>query len=142
MSKLDDLLGGLSPEQRKLLELRLKRQHQDAEKKRVLVSIQPDGTRRPLFCMHSAMGSVGYYAKLARDLNPDQPFYGVQSLGLEAEQEPLTRVEEMASYYLEAIRLIQRRGPYRLGGHSSGGLIAFEMARQLHQQGEDVELLV
>jgi len=142
MSKLDDLLAGLSPEQRRLLELRLKRQHQDAEKKRVLVSIRPDGTRRPFFCMHSAMGSVGYYANLARHLHPDQPFYGVQSLGLEAEQEPLTRVEEMAAYYLDAIRLVQAQGPYRLGGHSSGGLIAFEMARQLHRQGEGVELLV
>jgi thioesterase domain-containing protein len=141
MITLDERIAALTPAQRQLLELRLKKQSLIADKKRILVPIQPDGSKRPFFCIHSAVGGVGYYANLARHLNADQPFYGVQALGLEAEQEPLTRVEEMASYYIEVIRTVQPTGPYLLGGHSSGGLVAFEMAQQLRRGGDDVKLL-
>jgi thioesterase domain-containing protein len=39
----------------------------------------------------------------------------------------------------EAILTVQESGPYRLGGHCFGGLVAFEIARQLRRQGEEVE---
>src|SRR5207248_1548705 len=43
--------------------------------------------------------------------------------------------------YVEAIRSVQTEGPYYLGGYSAGGLIAFEMARQLHASGSEIALV-
>jgi len=79
--------------------------------------------------------------ELARHLGPEQPVYGLQARGLNAEAEPLTRVEEMAKHYLEEIRAVQPTGPYRLLGWSLGGILAFEMAHQLHDRGEQVALI-
>nr|WP_301542280.1 non-ribosomal peptide synthetase [Pyxidicoccus fallax] len=106
-----------------------------------LVPIQGDGSQRPLFLVHPVGGNVLGYARLARRLGPDQPVYGLQSQGLDGQQPSLESIEEMAALYLEAIRAIQPRGPYRLGGWSMGAVVAFEMARQLHARGEAVELL-
>jgi len=97
--------------------------------------------RRPLFLVHPVGGNVLCYAELARSLGPEQPVYGLQSLGLGEGQQPQQRVEEMAATYLAALRDVQPYGPYRLGGWSIGGVIAYEMAGQLRQAGEEVELL-
>jgi len=61
---------------------------------------------------------------------------------LEGEQEPLTQVEEMAAHHVREIRRVQPAGPYFLGGLSLGGLVAFEIAQQLHSQEQTVALLV
>jgi thioesterase domain-containing protein len=88
-------------------------------------------------------GNVLCYAELARGLGEDQPVYGLQSLGLSpvGETTPQETVEEMAASYVAAIQAAQPRGPYRLGGWSIGGAIAYEMAQQLRQAGCEVELL-
>ncbi|PTL75058.1 non-ribosomal peptide synthetase [Vitiosangium sp. GDMCC 1.1324] len=99
------------------------------------------GNKRPFFCVHAVGGTVLGYMELSRLLGPDQPFYGLQSRGLDGDQEPCESVEEMAALYIESIRRVQPRGPYLLGGWSMGGSIALEMARQLRAQGEQVELL-
>ncbi|HET6178196.1 MAG TPA: amino acid adenylation domain-containing protein [Candidatus Sulfotelmatobacter sp.] len=106
-----------------------------------LVPIQPLGSKPPLFLAHGAGGTVIIYRDLARHLGPDQPVYGLQAQGLDGSQTCLSRVEDMASHYLKAIRTIQPEGPYFLGGLSFGGTVAFEMARQLRAQGEEVALL-
>jgi amino acid adenylation domain-containing protein len=106
-----------------------------------LVAIQPDGSRRPLFLIHPAGGHVFPYAHLARHLGSDQPCYGLQARGLEEGQEPHSRIEDMAAYYIEALRTVQPTGPYLLGGWSMGGVIALEMAQQFHAQGQRVALL-
>jgi thioesterase domain-containing protein len=106
-----------------------------------LVAIQPRGTGVPLFCVHPALGSVARYDALARQLGTDRPFYALTSIGLERDQAPDTRVEAMAERYLEAVRGVQPAGPYLLGGHSFGGLVAFEMAQQLVRAGEHVAVL-
>jgi thioesterase domain-containing protein/acyl carrier protein len=106
-----------------------------------LVEIHPAGTARPFFCVHPAGGDVLCFAALARQLGPDQPFYGLQSRGMAGGDEPLTRVEDMAALYLEEVRKVQPQGPYSLGGWSLGALVAFEMARQLRTAGEEVALL-
>jgi thioesterase domain-containing protein/acyl carrier protein len=107
-----------------------------------LVAIQPHGTLKPFFCIHAAGGNVFSYVHLAQRLGREQPFYGLEARGADGEQEPLTRVEEMAAAYVEAIRAVEPRGPYLLGGWSLGGVIAFEMARQLQAHGEAVNRLV
>jgi amino acid adenylation domain-containing protein len=106
-----------------------------------LVAIQPHGTQPPFFCVHPAGGTVNCYADLARSLGLGQPFYGLQSRGLDVDEEMGTGIEEMAAHYVETIRSVQPEGPYRLGGWSLGGGIAYEMARQLKEQGEEVSLL-
>ncbi len=107
-----------------------------------LVPIQPHGSQKPVFFVHPVGGGVFSYFELARRLGTDQPFYGLQALGFEDDRLPLTSIEEMASWYLEEIRRVQAEGPYRLGGWSLGGTVAFEMARQLRERGEEVELLI
>jgi thioesterase domain-containing protein/acyl carrier protein len=106
-----------------------------------LVPIQPRGTRPPFFCVHAVGGNVLEYYDLARCLGADQPFYGLQSLGLDQRHAPQTRIEDMAAHYVEEIRRFQPAGPYFIGGRSLGGIIAYEMARQLKAAGQQVGLL-
>jgi len=106
-----------------------------------LVAIQPGGSKRPLFLVHPAGGHVFPYVHLAQLLGPDQPCYGLQARGLEDGQDPHTRIEDMATHYIQALQAVQPTGPYLLGGWSMGGVIAFEMAQQLHAQGQQVALL-
>ena len=106
-----------------------------------LVPIQTGGARTPFFCIHAAGGNVLEYHDLARLLGPDQPFYGLQAKGLDGQSAPHTSIKEMAAHYLKEMREIQPAGPYLLGGRSSGGTIAFEMACQLEAMGEKVALL-
>jgi amino acid adenylation domain-containing protein len=106
-----------------------------------LVPIQPYGTKQPFFCVHAVGGNVMSYVDLARRLGTDQPFYGLQSRGLSGLHAPQTRIEDMASHYIDEIRSVQAEGPYLLGGWSMGGTVAFEMSRQLRAQGEEVTLL-
>jgi len=106
-----------------------------------LVPVQQKGSLPPLFCIHAGGANVLIYRPLARHLGTEQPVYALQARGLDGLMEPLTRVEEMASYYLKEIRSLQPEGPYHLLGASFGGLVAFEMAHQLNAQGQQVALL-
>ena len=98
--------------------------------------------KRSFFCVHPVGGSVLCYAELARALGPDQPFHGLQAPGLDGEQPPLDTIQALAEVHVAAVRAVQPRGPYLLGGWSMGGNIALEMAQQLQRQGEQVDLLV
>ncbi|MBD1808186.1 amino acid adenylation domain-containing protein [Microcoleus sp. FACHB-SPT15] len=106
-----------------------------------LVPLQPAGSKPPFFCVHPIFGTVFPYYELAYCLGFDQPFYGLQPLGLDGEQPPLTRIEDIAAYYINCLRKVQPSGPYFLGGWSFGGLVAFEMAQQLTRGGHQVALL-
>jgi thioesterase domain-containing protein/acyl carrier protein len=117
------------------------RQQTDSQSWSPLVAIQPHGSKPPFFCMPGSGGNVIYFHQLARHLGTEQPFYALQARGLDGESAPLTCVEDIADYYLEAIRTVQPQGPYLLGGHSFGAIVAFEMAQRLHRQGKKVALL-
>ncbi|HWQ18485.1 MAG TPA: AMP-binding protein [Methanotrichaceae archaeon] len=113
----------------------------DVEQSRALsslVPVQTGGPRWPFFCM----AGVNTLTDLAHHLSPEQPVYGLMPLNWGDRQNPYARIEEMASHYLQGIRALQPEGPYFLGGHSFGGLVAFEMAHQLQRQGQRVQLLV
>jgi amino acid adenylation domain-containing protein len=107
-----------------------------------LIPIQPRGAKPPFFCVHGVGGEVLSYERLVRHLDPDQPFYAFQAKGLYTEEEPHARIEDMAAHYLDELVRFQPAGPYYLGGYSLGGLIAYEMAQQLRQQGREVALVV
>ncbi len=106
-----------------------------------LVPIQPLGFKPPLFCIHNAGGHTFSYQYLAFQLQGDRPVYGLQSQGLNGRHEPYICIEDMASHYIKEIRTVQPNGPYYLGGHSLGGILAWEMAQQLNQLGEQVAFL-
>jgi amino acid adenylation domain-containing protein len=106
-----------------------------------VVVLQGEGRARPLFVVHAGGGHLMCYHPLARLLAPDQPLYGLQARGLDDGLPPLEGTEAMAAYYLEGVRRAQPTGPYRLGGWSYGGMVAWEMARMIHADGGQVELL-
>jgi thioesterase domain-containing protein len=78
---------------------------------------------------------------MARHLGSEQPFYGFQSQGLDEERAPDIDVETMATHYVEQLLEAQPDEPYLLGGYSMGGVVAFEMAQQLHARGKRVSML-
>lgn len=110
-----------------------------------VVALQGRGSRPPFFCAHPLGGSPLCYNALARRLGEEQPFYGFDALHRvhrrDGGEVVYPSLEAMAADYIEAMRRIQPRGPYRLGGWSFGGLVAFEIACQLRRRGEEVALL-
>ena len=123
--------GGSIEELAKLL-----REQKQPEAPAPVVEIQPRGSGRPFFCVHPMGGNIFCYLELARHLGLDQPFYGIQPAGFNS-----TQIQATAKFYLEQLRAIQPDGPYLLGGWSFGGVVAFEMAQQLRDAGQDVSLL-
>jgi thioesterase domain-containing protein/acyl carrier protein len=102
-----------------------------------LVAIQSGGSDRPFFCIPGNLGNVFVdLGDLVRHLGPDQPVYGLQD-GI---HNP-SQIEALAAHYVDDIRSVQPEGPYLLGGVCSGGVIAFEMARQLQAKGQRIALL-
>ena len=106
-----------------------------------LVPLNVKGSGQPLFIVHGIYGNVLDLKQLADLLDVGRPVYALQAVGLDPHQTPHERVEDMAAHYIEAIRNVQSCGPYTLAGHSFGGLVAFEMARQLQSKGHPVDLL-
>ena len=107
-----------------------------------LVNLQAGiADKLPFFCVHPVGGNILCYMDLSRCLGTEQPFYGLQAVGLTGEKEPFSTIPEMAAHYIAAIQEIQPNGPYLLGGWSMGGVVAFEIAYQMQQQGQEVALL-
>jgi amino acid adenylation domain-containing protein len=107
-----------------------------------LVPIQAEGELPPLYCVHPGGGNVLCYVELARALGPSRPLFGLQAPGVDEGKSPLTSVEAMAETYLDAIRSASPAGPIQLCGWSFGGVVAFEMARRLAEEGRPVDRLV
>lgn len=105
-----------------------------------LVPMRP-GTGRPLFILHSHSGTIVEMWNIVWAMRCARPVWGLQAQGIDGERPPQDRVEEMAATYIAQIRSIQPEGPYALCGYSFGGSLAFEVARQLHQAGESIELV-
>ncbi|MGC8451957.1 MAG: amino acid adenylation domain-containing protein [Cylindrospermopsis raciborskii] len=112
----------------------------------VLVPLQTKGDLPPLFLIHQAGGYGLSYSnlaeKLAIEMDRKFPIYAIQSVGLDGKQSPSDTIEAMANIYISAIREIQPCGPYLLGGHSLGGLVAFAMAKELEAVGEQIQQLL
>ncbi len=96
----------------------------------------------PLFCLHPAGGTVFCYRELAAQFSGVRQVYGLQALGIDGLHAPHETLGEMAAHYVRSIRDVQATGPYHLLGWSIGGVIAFEVARQLQEQGETIGQLV
>ncbi|MGZ5445527.1 MAG: thioesterase domain-containing protein, partial [Thermoanaerobaculia bacterium] len=107
----------------------------------ILVPIQTGGDALPIFAIPGGGGNVLSLRPLARVFGDRQPLYGLQGVGSDGEAEPHTSVEQTARVNIAAVKSLQPSGPYRFVGHSYGGVVAFEMARMLLEQGEDVASL-
>ena len=106
-----------------------------------LIPLQPAGGRPPLFLAPPGGGHVVCYHHLAGLLGADQPVYGLQARGIDDGHAPMETVEEVAAFFAAAVRELQPEGPYLLGGWSFGGLVAWEMGRQMRAAGCDVGLV-
>jgi thioesterase domain-containing protein/acyl carrier protein len=106
-----------------------------------LVLLKPGAGNPPVFIAHGLGGSVIDFFQPVRHIATDHPLYGMQVRGIDGLDEPLERIEDMAEFYLDAIKKLQPRGPYLLVGYSLGGLVVLEMAQRLLADGEKVALL-
>ena len=104
-------------------------------------TVQAGGDGRPFFFVHGDQNGGGLYClKLAEGMSKDQPFYALEPYRFEGLSVPPT-LEAMAAAHIQAVQKVQPQGPYLLGGWCNGGLLAYEMARQLHAAGQSVDLL-
>ena len=108
----------------------------------LLVPLQPNGKRTPLFMIHPPGGIVVCYQAMSRLMPNDQPLYGIRARGLFGNEDLPETLSAMANEYVDAIRSVQPSGPYLIGGWSLGGVIAFEVAQQLTATGDTVEQLI
>ncbi|MEN8887106.1 MAG: amino acid adenylation domain-containing protein, partial [Winogradskyella sp.] len=106
-----------------------------------LVPIRPNGTKSPLYVVHGAGHNVLFFNSLADNLDKNQPVYGLQAKGLNGVDKPYDKIEDMAAHYIAEIIQVDPVGPYALAGYSFGGIIAYEMARQLKAQGRHTKTL-
>lgn len=107
-----------------------------------VVSLSNAGKLNPVFCFHGVGGNILNYLPLVEMAKGQRPFIAIQSASLDGMISPHKKLEEMAKFYINEMKLVQPEGPYLLAGGSMGGLIAFEVARQLEELGEHVERII
>src|SRR5439155_12737431 len=105
------------------------------------VQLRGGNGQAPLFLVGWADGEVLPWRELVENLDSGLSVFGLRAPGVDRVTLPLASVEELAAHYVKEIRGVQPRGPYRLGGFCFSGLVAYEMARLLREQGEDLALL-
>ncbi|MGW3176546.1 amino acid adenylation domain-containing protein [Streptomyces sp. NPDC001153] len=107
-----------------------------------LVRLSGGSGTRPLFCVHGIGGDVLPFRPLAEELGDDGPVLAFRAQGTDLGEKPRGDIRQMAAAYLFEMRKVQPSGPYRIAGWSLGGLVAYEIARQLSFDGERTELLL
>jgi len=107
------------------------------EESRSVIIIRPGmDDQTPLFMIHDGLGETLLYRALAMRMEPGRPILGIEPDGHEGGTHVHTGIAEMAASYIARMRTVQASGPYLLAGLCAGGVIAFEMARQLQDLGE------
>jgi amino acid adenylation domain-containing protein len=106
-----------------------------------LVPIKPNGAKNPLFIVHGGGLNILNFATVIHNFDADQPVYGFQGIGPNGFDNWFESIEDMAACYIDSIVKINPKGPYALAGFSFGGVVAFEMARQLREKGQKVSII-
>jgi thioesterase domain-containing protein/acyl carrier protein len=106
-----------------------------------LIPIREGGSKPPLYLVHGGGLHVLFYQNLVKYLDEDQPIYALQAKGLDGQEAPLDTIEEMAAHYIREMLAKNPAGPFCLAGYSLGGLIAWEMAKQVKEKGKEVLML-
>lgn len=129
----------------KIVPIRNRKEKVVAEQKNALppelLPINIKGSQQTSFWVHGATGYSMWFQNLADALGPDYPIYAFQARGTDGSAMP-QMLDEMVDHYVNCIRMVQPKGPYVIGGYSFGGLIAMEMARRLHAEGETIKHLI
>lgn len=120
----------------------LDRQDENDQDWSSLVPIKPSGKKAPIYLIHGAGSHVSPFFNLAKNLDEDQPVYGLQAKGLNGIDEPLRTIKDMAGHYIQEIIAHNPQGPYFIGGQSFGAYVAFEMARQMKASGIDIQKVI
>ena len=107
----------------------------------LIVPIRTNGTLPPLFCFHPIDGWIGQYQTISPFLDQNRPLFGVRARGLEPGEIPHQTMEEAVREYTDAIKTVQKEGPYHLVGFSAGALSAHALSCQFQSQGELVSYL-
>lgn len=113
-----------------------------SSQQRAIVPLGGSGERTPIFAVAGHNGDVFAYRALAQELGPGQPFFGLQPPGLEEGSEPLTTVEDLARYFATQIRAFRPHGAMSIAGFCAGGTVAFELARELMNNGAKITALL
>lgn len=106
-----------------------------------LVRLKAGNEDAPIFIAPGLGGGPAEFFHLVKFIDSPRAIYGLQPKGFDGLEEPSDRIEDMADFYLQAVRQVQPSGPYFLVGYSLGGLVALEMARLLLENREDIGLL-
>ncbi len=108
-----------------------------------ILAIQSRGSQPPFFCIPGGGSDVIVFQDLSRELGEDRPFYGLQARGLDATpvEGEFPSVEQVAADFIKAMREVQPEGPYFVGGHCFGCLLAWEVASQLKAARQEIGLL-
>jgi acyl-coenzyme A synthetase/AMP-(fatty) acid ligase/thioesterase domain-containing protein/acyl carrier protein len=131
----------LYPTIRQQATLIAQKDHNSSRYHPLIVPLHEKGTLPPLFCFNPLGGWIKEYQYISRFFDPERPVFGIRARGLEPEEKPVATVEEAAREYLDAIKTVQKKGPYHLLGFSGGALYAYEVGCQLQNQGESVTFL-
>jgi acyl-CoA synthetase (AMP-forming)/AMP-acid ligase II/thioesterase domain-containing protein/acyl carrier protein len=107
----------------------------------LIVPIHGEGTLPPLFCIHPLGGWIGKYQDISPFFNQDRPVFGIRAKGFEATEKPPLTIQEAVRDYADAIKTVQKEGPYYLMGYSAGAISAFELACLFQGRGEQVIFL-
>ena len=102
----------------------------------LIVPLREGGSLPPLFCIHPLGGWMDHYLKILPAVDNSRPVFGIRGRGLEPGEELPRTVEATAKEQVDAVRTVQKTGPYHLMGFSNGGIIAYELACQLQELGE------
>jgi thioesterase domain-containing protein len=107
-----------------------------------IVTIQPNGTKPPIFCISALDGDLTVFRTLSAGLGNDQPVYGLDPTGIKNDAAIQMDVKKIARYCIEQLRSAGQDQPYCLVGYSFGGLVALEMSQQLRASGAEVPATV
>ena len=130
------------PTLRELTDVISKKYLPEQSKFECLVPIQVSSQgEKNLFMVHTLHGYVVEFYKVAENMDKEFNVYGFQSIGVDGKKLPLTSIKEMATIYIQELKIVQPKGPYYIAGRCMGGVIAYEIAQQLSAQGEKVDLL-
>ncbi|MFJ2239305.1 SDR family NAD(P)-dependent oxidoreductase [Streptomyces sp. NPDC087859] len=116
-------------------------ENEDEDEGAHLVAVNGGGRRPATFWTHHLFGDVSYCVYLSRHLGPDYPVFALEQVDYQLTFRSFDDIQQMSSAYLAALRERRPHGPYRIGGCSFGGVVAYEMTQQLLAAGEEVSHL-
>ncbi|KAI9037667.1 non-ribosomal peptide synthetase [Aspergillus affinis] len=105
-----------------------------------VVTLQPHGIKTPLWLFHPGIGEILVFLALAQHF-PDRPVYAMRPRGFNPGEEPFQNLDDLMTTYYTALRKQQPKGPYAMAGYSYGSVLAFEIAKKLEADGEEVKFL-